>query len=66
MRIGILSDTHDRLARADRAVASLVAAGAEALIHCGDLTGPEIVHVCGRLPSYYVFGNTAKLLCLRE
>jgi predicted phosphodiesterase len=35
----------------------LRAEGAEALIHCGDLTEPEIVTVCGVLPGYYVFGN---------
>ena len=57
MRIGILSDTHDQVARTARAVDLLIAEGAEALVHCGDLTGPEVVAECGRLPSYYVFGN---------
>src|SRR4051794_40796528 len=57
MLIGIISDTHDRVQRTERAVAALVDAGAEALIHCGDLTGPEVVAACGLLPSYYVFGN---------
>jgi putative phosphoesterase len=57
MRIGILSDTHDHVARTARAVSLLIAEGAEALIHCGDLTGPDVVQECGGLPSYYVFGN---------
>jgi hypothetical protein len=57
MILGILSDTHDRVARAERAVAALVDAGAQALIHCGDLTGADVVHACAGLPSYYVFGN---------
>ncbi len=57
MRIGIISDTHDQVARTATAVALLVAEGAEALVHCGDLTVPEVVHECARLPSYYVFGN---------
>jgi len=57
MILGIISDTHDRLARTNRAVAKLMASGAEALIHCGDLTGRPIVEECGQLPSYYVFGN---------
>ncbi len=58
MRIGILSDTHNQIARTARAVAALEAEGVAALIHCGDLTGPEIVHVCGALgPSYFVLGN---------
>ena len=57
MRIGILSDTHDQVARTALAVEMLIAEGAEVLIHCGDLTGTAIVSECGRLPSYYVFGN---------
>ena len=57
MKIGILSDTHDQVERTSRAVAALVGAGAEALIHCGDLTVPEVVLECGGLPSYFVFGN---------
>jgi uncharacterized protein len=46
MRIGILSDTHDRLQWTARAVELLRAEGAEALFHCGDLTGPEVVALC--------------------
>jgi putative phosphoesterase len=59
MRIGILSDTHDRAARAGRAAERLRAEGAERLIHCGDVTGPDVVfavHAAG-LPAAYVFGN---------
>lgn len=57
MRLGIISDTHDQLERTRQAVALLVAAGAETLIHCGDLLGPPIVEACGTLPAYFVFGN---------
>ena len=57
MRIGILSDSHDKVARTARAVALLVAEGAEALVHCGDLTIAEVVDQCAALPCYYVFGN---------
>ena len=57
MRIGILSDTHDRRDRAARAVRVLVEAGAEALIHCGDLCEPDIVYECEGRPSTFVFGN---------
>ncbi len=57
MRIGILSDTHDRRERTAVAVRMLIDAGAEALIHCGDLTEPEIVHECAGRPSTFVFGN---------
>lgn len=57
MRVGILSDTHDRLDRTQQAVSILQDAGAECLVHCGDLTGPAIVGVCAVLPAYFVLGN---------
>jgi putative phosphoesterase len=57
MRIGILSDTHDRVSRTVSAVERLADEGAEILVHCGDLTGPDVVEACSRLPTYYVFGN---------
>jgi putative phosphoesterase len=57
MIIGILSDTHDQVARTSKAVAILVKAGAEVLVHCGDITRPPVVLECSGLPCYYVFGN---------
>ncbi|MCS6975966.1 MAG: metallophosphatase family protein [Gemmatales bacterium] len=57
MILGILSDTHDRLHRTAQAVHLLKQAGAEVLVHCGDITTPDIVWVCSELPCYYVFGN---------
>ncbi len=57
MRIGILSDTHDQVERTSRAVRRLADEGAEALIHCGDLTSPEVVYECALLPTHFVFGN---------
>ena len=57
MRIGILSDTHDELARTHRAVALRRDVGVEALIHCGDFIEPKIVSVCSALPLWFVFGN---------
>lgn len=57
MRIGILSDTHDQVARTTRAVRRLADEGAEALIHCGDMTGPDVVYECAGLPAHFVFGN---------
>src|SRR3954471_3346722 len=55
--VGILSDTHDQVRRTKLAVAKLKAAGAEALLHCGDITIADVVYECGNLPSYFVFGN---------
>jgi len=57
MRIGILSDTHDHVPLTRQAVRLLLRHGAEALVHCGDLTGPEIVRVCAVLPCVFAFGN---------
>ncbi len=57
MKVGILSDTHDQVARTATAVALLVDAGAEALIHCGDIAVPQVVYEVAARPSYFVFGN---------
>jgi putative phosphoesterase len=57
MRLGIISDTHDQLSRTGAAVRMLVEEGAEALIHCGDLTGPDVLYECCALPAYFVLGN---------
>ena len=51
MRIGILSDTHDQVRRTRFAVAMLVESGAEALIHCGDLTTADVVEECSGFPA---------------
>ena len=57
MRLGILSDTHDELARTRQAVQLLRDVGAEALIHCGDLFSPPLVEALAVLPSWFVLGN---------
>jgi putative phosphoesterase len=57
MRIGILSDTHDQVARTTLAVRLLVAEGAALLIHCGDFTMPAVVEELAGLPTYVVLGN---------
>jgi putative phosphoesterase len=57
MKIGILSDTHGQVERAGRAVALLVEKGAEVLIHCGDLTGPEVVYELAARPCVVARGN---------
>ena len=57
MRIGILSDTHNRVDRTRAAVSILRSEGADMLVHCGDLTTPEVISECAVLPFYFVFGN---------
>lgn len=62
MKIGIISDSHGKTARLQRAVDMLVARGAEAIVHCGDLGGEEALHSLGRSGrrAYAVGGNTDK------
>ena len=57
MLIGVISDTHDQVLRTQHAVSVLAAHGAQALIHCGDLTIAEVVYECTIQPAYFVFGN---------
>jgi putative phosphoesterase len=57
MKIGILSDTHNQRERAARAVARLVEEGAEVLVHCGDMTSPEVAYELAARPAYVVLGN---------
>ena len=57
MLLGILSDTHDRHAPTALAIDMLRSAGAEALVHCGDFTSPEIIELLAGGPSWFVFGN---------
>ena len=59
MRIGIVSDSHGHWRRLDGALEALVARGAEAIVHCGDVGSAECMHVLGRagVPAYAVRGN---------
>jgi putative phosphoesterase len=57
MRIGILSDTHDKLERTKIAIQMLCDVGVEVLFHCGDLASPPIVEACSCRPCYFTFGN---------
>ena len=58
MRIAVLSDIHDNVWRLASALEAL--RGADAMICCGDLCSPFIVHQLGRGfrgPIHIVFGN---------
>ena len=57
MLLGIISDTHDEKERTQDAVNLLCESGAEALIHCGDITRASILEICSVLPCWFVFGN---------
>ncbi|MBK8915237.1 MAG: metallophosphoesterase family protein [Phycisphaerales bacterium] len=58
MRIGIISDTHGRADRAERAIAALRGLGAEALVHCGDVGTPAVLEAMSIRPAWFVWGNT--------
>jgi len=57
VRIGILSDTHNHLARTRAAISILQEQSVDVLVHCGDLASPEVVDICSVAPFYFVFGN---------
>lgn len=57
MRIGILSDTHNHEANTRAALDIFRARGITRLIHCGDLTTPEIIYLFSGWEVTFVFGN---------
>lgn len=59
MKIGILSDSHDRVDRIEAAMAAFRERHVEALIHAGDFVAPFAAKPLAKsdLPVYAVFGN---------
>lgn len=57
MRLGILSDTHDRAPAMKAAVALLQEHQAQYLIHCGDIGSEHMLDYLAGLPSAFIFGN---------
>jgi putative phosphoesterase len=55
--LGILSDTHDRPDAARAGIQTLRAAGAQYLIHCGDVGGEQILDLLAGIPTTFVWGN---------
>jgi putative phosphoesterase len=55
--IGVLSDTHDHADAAAAGIATLRAAGAQFLIHCGDVGGERILDLLAGNPCAFVWGN---------
>ena len=58
MRIGILSDTHDRVDAMAAAMKLLREAGAQFFVHCGDVGSERVIDHLAGVPSVFVFGNT--------
>jgi putative phosphoesterase len=55
--LGVLSDTHDKADAAAAGIATLRAAGAQFLIHCGDVGGEHILDLLTGIPCVFVWGN---------
>ena len=60
MRIGIVSDTHDRHEAVIEAVRLLVEQQVELILHCGDIESPETIAAFQPIPTHFVFGNWDK------
>lgn len=61
MKVCILSDSHDHIPLLDAAVAEAKAAGAEAVLHCGDVVAPSTLRCLGKhqLPVHVIHGNNS-------
>jgi putative phosphoesterase len=60
MRIGVVSDTHDRHEAVAEAVRLLLDQHVELILHCGDIETPETIRVFRPVPTHFVFGNWDK------
>lgn len=60
MRIGVVSDTHDRHEAIAEAVRLLLEQQVELVLHCGDIESAETVRVFRPVPTHFVFGNWDK------
>ena len=59
-KIAVISDSHDHLRTLEQVVSHANAAGAEVLLHCGDLCAPFMLALMGERfpgPIHVVFGN---------
>jgi uncharacterized protein len=59
MKVCILSDSHDHIPQLDAGVESAIEAGAEAVLHCGDVVAPSTLHCLDKygLPVHVIHGN---------
>ena len=59
MKIGIVSDSHAKADRLRRALTALIARGAQAVVHCGDIGSTACLDALAAagVPAYAVAGN---------
>ena len=60
MRIGVVSDTHDRVEVIADAIRLLVDQRVELILHCGDIEAPDTARLFKAIPTHFVFGNWDK------
>ena len=57
MKLGVISDTHDRVERVQTALMEFQRRGVESIIHCGDIESADTVRAFAGWPVHFVFGN---------
>lgn len=57
MKIGVISDTHDNLSNLIVVLSTFRERGIDTVIHCGDLTSPEMVSHFGEFRIIFASGN---------
>jgi uncharacterized protein len=57
MLIGILSDTHNNVETAIQAAEYFKSRGISEIIHCGDISSPNILDFFSGFKAHFVFGN---------
>ena len=57
MRVGVVSDTHDRTATVQAAVAMLRERGVGLVLHCGDIESVVTACLFAAIPTHFVLGN---------
>ena len=60
MRIGVVSDTHDRQEAVAEAVRLLTEQQVELILHCGDIESPDTIRAFKPVHTHFVFGNWDK------
>jgi uncharacterized protein len=58
MKIGIMSDSHGRIEAVRSALVLMDSAGAEGIVHCGDVGGIEVLEEFAGRRCWFVWGNT--------
>jgi putative phosphoesterase len=57
MRIAVVSDTHGKPEPTKAALEQIRRLNAEAILHCGDIGGVELIPLFADWPTHFVFGN---------